>query len=126
MSTRQKSSKSTVVDFGTARKLALALPEVVEGLCYGTPAFRVKRRLFARLWEDGETLVLSADSGTREALINARPETFFVTDHYLAYDWVLVRLGQIAEPELRDLILAAWRRRAPQALVAASFVRRAK
>jgi hypothetical protein len=119
MATRPKSSKPTVVDFGTARKLALALPEVAEGLCYGTPAFRVKNRLFARLWEDGETLVVSADAGTREALIKARPETFFVTEHYVGYDWVLVRLPAIAEKDLRDLIVSAWRRKAPSPLAAA-------
>jgi hypothetical protein len=123
MATRRTSSKPVVVDFGTARKLALALPEVAEGVCYGTPAFRVKNRLFARLWEDGETLVVSTDNATREALIKARPETFFVTDHYVGYDWMLVRLPAIAEKELRDLILYAWRRRAPAALVAATGAR---
>jgi hypothetical protein len=126
MATRRKSNTPVAVDFGTARKMALALPEVAEGLCYGTPAFRVKNRLFARLWEDGETLVVSADSGTREALIKAKPQTFFVTDHYVGYDWVLVRLGTIAEPELRDLITRAWRRKAPAALVAAALGGRAR
>lgn len=43
----------------TVRRLALALPGVEEGPCYGTPGFRVKGRFLARLWEDGETLVVS-------------------------------------------------------------------
>lgn len=120
MATRRKSSKPATVDFATARRMALSLPEVAEGLCYGTPAFRVKNRLFARLWEDGETLVVSADTGTREALIKAKPETFFVTDHYVGYDWVLVRLPAIGEGELKDLMISAWRRKAPAALVAAT------
>ena len=125
MATRRKRSTHIPVDFETVRKVALALPEVAEGHCYGTPAFRVKNRLFARLREDGETLVLSADNAAREALIKAKPETFFITDHYVAYDWVLVRLPAIAEPELRDLILLAWRRKAPSSVVS-EFGRRVK
>jgi hypothetical protein len=39
------------------RRLALALPGVQEGVCHGTPAFYVRRKLMLRLWEDGETLV---------------------------------------------------------------------
>jgi len=113
MATRRKSSKPAAVDVETVRRLALALPEVVEGVCYGTPAFRVKNHLFARLREDGETLVLSADNDAREALIKAKPDTFFVTDHYVRYDWVLVRLPAVSEKELRDLLVFAWRRKAP-------------
>ncbi|MGK2857144.1 MAG: MmcQ/YjbR family DNA-binding protein [Thermoanaerobaculia bacterium] len=113
MATRQKSSKSLPADFETVRRLALALPEVTEGVCYGTPAFRVKNRLFARLREDGETLVLSADPEARDAFIKAKPDTFFVTDHYVGYEWVLVRLPTVSERELHDLLLFAWRRKAP-------------
>ena len=36
------------------------LPEVEAGLSSGTPALKVKGKLFARVWEDGETLVMSA------------------------------------------------------------------
>ncbi len=113
MATRRNSSKQSSVDFETVRRLALALPEVVEGICYGTPAFRVKNRLFARLREDGETLVLSADNDAREAFIKAKPDTFFVTDHYVGYEWVLVRLPTVSETELKDLLVFAWRRKAP-------------
>lgn len=113
MATRRKSSKPIPVDFSTVRRLALALPEVTEGVCYGTPAFRVKNRLFARLREDGETIVLSADPEARDAFIRAKPDTFFVTEHYVGYEWVLVRLPTVSEPELRDLLLFSWRRKAP-------------
>ena len=93
--------------------IGVALPAVEVGTAYGTPAMRVKGRFMCRLREDGETLVLSADNDAREALIKAKPDTFFVTDHYVRYDWVLVRLPAVSEKELRDLLVFAWRRKAP-------------
>ena len=44
--------------FDDVRKIAAPLPGMEEGPCYGTPAFRMRKRLIARLKEDGETLVL--------------------------------------------------------------------
>lgn len=43
------------------RRLALALPGVEEGVCFGTPAFYVRRKLMLRLWEDGEILGVISD-----------------------------------------------------------------
>lgn len=42
----------------TVRRLLLALPGVEEGSSYGAPGFRVRGKFLARLWEDGETLVV--------------------------------------------------------------------
>jgi hypothetical protein len=42
----------------TVRRLALAFPGVEEGPSYGTPGFRVQGKFLARLWEDGEILVV--------------------------------------------------------------------
>ena len=105
--------------FETARRIALALPEGTEGTCYGTPAFRVRGKLFARLKEDGESLVARIDFHTREMLTSADPEVFYVTDHYLAYPWILVRLPSVRREVLRKAIEDAWRRSAPRQLVGA-------
>jgi hypothetical protein len=40
------------------RRAALALPETTEKLSYGTPGFRVKDKLFARIREEGDVLVV--------------------------------------------------------------------
>lgn len=42
------------MNFETVRAVALALPGVEEGTCYGTPAFRVRGKFLLRLREDGE------------------------------------------------------------------------
>src|SRR5262249_26912311 len=57
------------VDYETVRKLVLALPEVEEGLCYGTPGMRVAGRFLSRLKEDGDTLVLRLGFDERPALL---------------------------------------------------------
>ena len=105
--------------FLDARRVALALPGVEEGPSYGTSGFRVSGKLFARVKEDGVTLVVRTDRDTREALLEANPSTFFVTLHDRGYDWMLIRLPSVKPEELRDQIVAAWKRRAPKKLLAA-------
>ena len=116
----RKRKSSPAVNFDSVRRLALALPGGEEGTSYGTPAFKVKGKLFARFHQDGETLVIRVESRDREALLAEQPETFFITDHYLNYPWVLVRLSTVRADQLNDLLRQAWRLRAPKSLVAAS------
>src|SRR5262245_25300462 len=108
-----------MVTFEAVRRLALALPDVQEGTSYGTPAFRVRGKLFARLKEDGEALVVRIDHHTREMLMAAEPRTFYITDHYLAYPWMLVRLPVVRRDVLTKLLEDAWRRCAPPKVLAA-------
>jgi hypothetical protein len=99
------------------RRLALALPGVEEGLSYGTPGFRVRGKFLARLWEDGETLVVKCGDDERDFRMKADPKTFFVTDHYRGYPTVLVRLARVTEDDLQAVMEEAWRRQAPKSLV---------
>jgi hypothetical protein len=91
------------------RKLALKLPGVEEGTSYGTPALKAKKKLFVRLKEEGDVIVLKMPIDQREAMISEAPEKFFITDHYLKYDWILVRLNKVKESEMRDLLKGAVR-----------------
>ena len=115
---RGRGNKPVRVTFETVRQLALALPGVEEGTSYGTPAWKVKGKLFARQHQDGESLVIAADFADREALMEEDPETFYITDHYLNYPWVLVRLAKVRRDQLPDLLRHAWQRAAPKRLVA--------
>lgn len=100
------------------RSIALSLPGVEEGPCYGTPGFRVRKKLLARFHPDGESLVLAMDPDTREFVLRRQPEVFYLTDHYRNSGLVLVRL----EHATRELVLQhmenSWRRFAPKRLVA--------
>jgi hypothetical protein len=101
-------AKGTGVDFATVRQLMHSFPGIVEGTSWGTPGFRLRGRLLARLQEDDETLVLSSDD--RDLLIDSDPDAFYVTPHYQDYPRVLIRLTKVKREMLRGLIEKAWRR----------------
>ena len=109
--------RSSRVTWSTVRALALAFPGVEEGSSYGTPGLRVRGRFLARLWEDGETLVVKCGDDERDFRMKADPETFFLTDHYRGYPTVLVRLSRVTREDLGDVLEEAWRRQAPKRLV---------
>jgi hypothetical protein len=97
------------VTFKDVRGIALALKNVAESTSYGTPAFKAGGKLLARLREDGDSLVVGTTFEEREELMAADPETYYITDHYLNYPWVLVRLSRVHPDALRDLLGRAWR-----------------
>jgi len=105
------------ISFPVVRKLALALPGVEERLCHATPAFYVRKKLFARLQEDGETLALSFPKTQRDELIDRAPDVFSVTAHFQNYDYVLVSLHAANETILRDRLAGAWRLKAAKQAV---------
>ena len=108
------------VGVAAACRLALAMPGAVEGPCYGTPGYRVRGKLFARVHDDGATMVVGIDREMRAGLLEANPAAFYVTDHYRPYDWMLVRLSAVTKEELEDMLRLAWSRKAPKRLVAAA------
>ena len=98
------------VTFETVREIAQTLPGAEESTSYGTPAFKAKKKLFARQHQDGESLVIGVDFDQREEMMKAAPEKFYITDHYLNYPWMLVRMSKVNRDELRDLLMGSWRR----------------
>ncbi len=41
--------------------------------------------------------------------MQADPETFFITNHYLGYPTVLAELPRVGRRQLRDLLAMSWR-----------------
>jgi hypothetical protein len=95
--------------YDDVRKAALALPNVEEGTSYGTAALKVKGKLMIRLREEGDVIVLKMPFDLRTELMEGDPETYFITDHYVNYEWILVRLGKLAPAALPDLLRTAYR-----------------
>ena len=58
-----------------------------------------------------------ADEGVKFALIADEPDVFFTTPHFDGYPAVLVKLAEIDELGLRELIVEAWLTQAPKRLV---------
>lgn len=108
-----------MMPFDEVLKLAGDLPGTVVITSYGTLALKVKAKRFARRWEDETTLVLKVPLVVREHLLSTSPDTFFITDHYRDYPWVLVRLALVRRKEMLQLLQESWRQVAPSRLVAA-------
>jgi hypothetical protein len=94
----------------TVRQLALALGGVRECTSYGTPAFKISGGSgFLRMHQDGKSLVVKTSFEQRKELMEADPATYYITAHYLEYEWVLVSLARVNRGALRDLVRMAWR-----------------
>ncbi len=94
------------------------LLEVERSTSYGTPALKVRGKLFARLKEDADRIAIFIDLMEREALNQENPEAYIVTDHYRDHPMMLVDLNAVPNDELREILIESWRRRAPKKLVA--------
>ncbi|MGB2671667.1 MAG: MmcQ/YjbR family DNA-binding protein [Candidatus Acidiferrum sp.] len=95
--------------FKDVRKIAMSLKNVEESTSYGTAAFKVDGKLLARLREDGESLVVGTTFEEREEMMAAEPDTYYITEHYRNYPWVLVRLSRVNSEVLQDLLSRASR-----------------
>ena len=96
------------INFDAVRKIGLALPRVEESTAYGSPALKVHGKFLAcvpshRSAEPG-SLVVRIDFDNRAELLAADPDVYYVTDHYLKYTSVLVRLSRVTSDVLRDLL----------------------
>ena len=99
--------------FENVRQIGLALPGVVEGTMYGSPALKLGGRLVACLAchksAEPQSLVVRTEFEERAALLAEDPETYYLTSHYENHPVVLVRLSCIAMDPLRDLLASARR-----------------
>jgi hypothetical protein len=120
-----------VASWEDVARVVAALPETTEA----TPRnWRVGKKLIA--WErplrkaDYQALGAAApegdilgarvsDEGVKFALIADEPGVYFTTPHFDGYPAVLVRLAEITEPELTELITEAWLAQAPKTLAKA-------
>ncbi|MBI2149037.1 MAG: MmcQ/YjbR family DNA-binding protein [Acidobacteria bacterium] len=92
--------------------MGLMLPDVAESTTYGSPSLKVRGKMFACMAihpsAEPNSLGVRIDFDQRAELIAADPETYYVTDHYVNYPAVLVRLSRIRPDALRDLLRMAW------------------
>jgi hypothetical protein len=103
----------TPLSFDDVRRIGLELPGVIEGTMYGAPALKINGHLMActpsHKSAEPHSLVVRIDLDSRSALLEEDPRTFYITDHYVGYTSVLVRLTRIRPDQLRDLLAAARR-----------------
>ena len=101
------------VTLDTVRELALALPEVEESTAYGATAFKIRGKMIAcqaiNKSAEPNSLVVKIPFEARDELIAAEPDIYYVTDHYVDYPSVLVRLSRVHRDALRGLLVMAQR-----------------
>jgi hypothetical protein len=101
------------------RRVALSLPGVAEQPYNRLPGFRARGKLFARVHELPDAILVSCvDLGERDGLVASEPDKFFITPHYRGYPAMLVRLSSIDLAELTELLTESWRLNASARLVA--------
>jgi hypothetical protein len=101
-----------MLTFDSLRRIACTLPGVSESKIHGKPALKASGKLLACVpvhssAEPGCAAV-RIDFVQRAGLLRESPQTYYVTDHYIPYPMVLVRLGRIEENELGNLLRRSW------------------
>lgn len=102
-------------------KIALAFPGTEASTSYGTPSVKVRGKILSRWRTEAEgALAIRCDFLDRQILLQMHPTVFFLTDHYMNYPMVLMRLQEASRPLLLDVVERAWRLVAPERLVLAA------
>ncbi len=100
------------IDFDTVRKLVHGLGDVEESTIHGLPSLKVRGKLLTCVpvhpSAEPHSLAVRIDFEHRAELIAEAPEVYYLTDHYVNYPTVLVRLSRIQPDALKDLLGLAW------------------
>src|SRR5438477_8878943 len=116
-----------MADADDVRRLASALPHVVEidsegfdfrvadkGFVWSYPERRPGQR---RVIRTDIAVLFVGDEAEKQALLLGEPDLFFTTPSYDGMPLVMLRLAEVDAERLRELVIDAWRMRAPDTLV---------
>lgn len=92
------------------RKIALSLPESIEGAHQGTSDFRVKKRIFATLgYPDADWGMVKLTVEQQSVLVEAEPEIFRpVPGGWGKAGYTNVRLAKADATTLKSALTMAW------------------
>jgi hypothetical protein len=116
-----------MADADDVRRLALALPHVEEIDSEGFD-FRVGNKGFVwsypertpgqrRVIRTDVAVLYVGDEAEKQALLLGEPELFFTARGYEEVPLVMLRLAEVGERRLAELVTDAWRMRAPADLL---------
>jgi hypothetical protein len=115
-----------VADADDVRRVALGLPHVVEIESDGFD-FRVANKGFVwsyperrpgkpRVIRTDIAVLFVGDEAEKQALLLGEPRLFFTTSGYDGSPLVMLRLAEVSQDRLSELVTDAWRMRAPEEL----------
>ncbi len=95
--------------FAPVRTIGLSMPDVDAATKYdGSPVLKAGGVFMAGIATDesadADSLVVRCAFDDRELMMEDAPETYYVTDYYRRYPVVLVRLSEVSDDALRDLL----------------------
>jgi hypothetical protein len=107
------------------RAFCLSLPETHEKETWGDAehpgdvTFRVRDKIYLITGQDGGGATIRTDRAQQADLLAAFPDAVTVAAYVGRFGWVNVRLDGLDPSIVREIIVSAWRRTAPKAVVAA-------
>jgi hypothetical protein len=104
-----KAHAARLVTFETVKAIALSMPDVAETTGYdGATVLKAGGSFMAGIASDesaeADSLVVRCELEERTLMLEDAPETYYLTDYYAKYPLVLVRLSEVSEDALRDLL----------------------
>ena len=92
-------------------QIGTAFPGVKQTASWGAPSLKVGGKLMACVptnkSAEPDSFLFRVDRNDRAHLLVEHPELYYITDHYRAYDAVLVRLPLVTPSLAHDLLARA-------------------
>jgi len=102
----------SILSFESVRNVGLALPGVVDGLYYGAKALKINGHMLVCMpvnrSAEVNSAVVSIDLKRRASLLKARPDLYYITDHYAPHAVMLMRLSYVSRDDLQRTLKVAW------------------
>jgi hypothetical protein len=105
------------------RAFCLSLPETHEVETWGDAdhagdvTFRVKGKIYLITGQDGGSASIRTDRTEQADLLATFPDAVSIAPYVGRFGWVNVRLNGLDAPIVRGVVVSAWRRTAPKAVV---------
>lgn len=98
----------SAITFETVEQIGLSLPGVERSFAYGAPALKIRGQLLACVptnrSAEPNSLLVRVDFDDRAELLRGDPAVYYVPEHYVNYQGVLVRLSRVDRGTLQDLV----------------------
>jgi hypothetical protein len=108
-----------MVTLDDVRAVASGLPRSYEAVVRGRVKFRVGQIVYLAFSKDETEMGFAFPKEWRDALVASEPDKFMLpSGGDLRFNWVVVRLAALDEPEMRELVLDAWAMVVPKSVSA--------
>jgi hypothetical protein len=97
------------------REVCRPLPRSTEHLIYDRVKFRVGKIVYAAFSRDETVLGFGYPKEERAALVAAQPKIFHLpSESNMRFHWVQAWMSELEVPQMRELVLDAWRMTVPK------------